>query len=354
MSYYITAHRHGSKINMPIEEKHKYITDSAYPTNTGNDITGYAQEMNTLVSYTINTIPIYKTDYRTHISTIAPNVGTSTSTSGNVKGLNLDEDMIKLFYRPQQLTIEQGTGARQRIGDKVFLKKVNIMINLSATQSWMTSLAPHKHIENTQQPTFRPTTFTGNSTGGTITTVESDTTFYNQINWRQGIRQWAKFRVMLVRFNDLTDQQETNESSLKTYVKKWFNTIFVPSIIIPSVSSNYEDIPVVSNQSKMLRESTDYNGKYQIIYDQIIELGQNDMNKYITINLDPKMNLTFDTDDHATSEKFNNVFGFIIPPTFYKMDMDTCTYQALQTSTDSNPFNLAHFSTNIKFTYYDI
>lgn len=365
MSYYITAHRHGAKINMPVEEKHKYITDSAFPLDSGADIAGYSQKMSpgATAQYAINTLSVYKVNYSTVIEgtgSASTPIGSSKSLSGLVKGLNLTEDQIQLFYRPAQLAIEQGTGSRQRIGDKVFLKNVNIMLNLCADQEWMKIFAPHKKVENTQQATFRPASYTGNSAGGTITSTESDATFYNQINWRQNIRQWAKFRIMLVRFNDLTDNQATQESYLKEYIRDWFNTIFVPSMIIPNAtfssgSPTYKDINVLSNQSKMLRESTEFNGKYQILYDEMVELGQNDMNKHITINLNPKMNLTFDNDNHPTSEKYNDVFGFIIPPVFYKMDMDTCTYQAIQTTNESgNAFDMAHFTTNIKFTYYDI
>lgn len=363
MSYYITAHRHGSKINMPVEEKHKYITDTAIATDDGADICGYSLLLNSTILYGNDLINVAKQDFRTVIqSTVSsspPSAGTSKSVSGVINGLNLPSGSIRLFYRPQQLSIKQGTGARERIGDKVFLKSVQIMLNLSAAQSWFTNLNPLKRQSNADLPLFRPTAYTGNTGGGTITSTETDITLYNEVNWRQNHKQWAKFRIMIVRFNDLTDQETTSESALKDYIQKWFNTIFVPSMIIPNdtfdISSKpvYKDIMVVSNQSKMLRESTEYNGKYNIIYDQMIELNNMDTNKFITIKLDPKMNLTFKDDNTPTAEKYNDVYGFIIPPTFYKMDMDTCTYQAIETG-QSSVSPLASFSTNIKFTYYDI
>lgn len=374
MSYYITAHRHGSKINVPVEEKHRYITDSAIPSFNGADITGLSQELNTSETYTSNNLGVFRNDYRGEIASTTSGTtkrGSSTSSDGIVQGLNLLDSTIRLFYRPEQLHIEQGTGPQQRIGDKVFLKSVNIMINLAATQSWMTAFSPNDKTQvNADLPTFRPTAFTttntgGVITGGAITTTETDTRFYNVIDWRKNIRQWAKFKIMIVRFNDLTDAQTTSESALKEYIQDWFNTIYVPSIIIPNTTTDssgepvYKDINVVSVQSTMKRESTKYNGKYQIMYDKIIELGQNDTNKFIQIDLEPKMNLTFEDDEngmsHPTSERYNNVYGFIIPPTYYRMDMDTCTYQALQTNIESSAsFNLATFTTNIKFTYYDI
>lgn len=364
MSYYITAHRHGAKINMPVEEKHKYITDTAIATDDGADICGYSLLLASTALYGNDLINVSKQNFsnviQSTVSETAPHTGTSKSVSGIINGLNLSSGLIRLFYRPQQLTIKQGTGSRERIGDKVFLKTVQIMINLSATQKWFTELNPLKNKRNTTVTTFRPTAYTtSGGTTGTISTTTHDATFYNEINWRQNHKQWAKFRIMLVRFNDLTDQQSSSESTLKEYVQDWFNTIFVPSMIIPNDTYGsgdvpvYKDILVVSNQSKLLRESTNYNGKYQILHDQIIELNNMDTNKFITIKLDPKMNLTFKDDDTPTAEKYNNVYGFIIPPTFYKMDMDTCTYQAIETM-ESSSAALASFSTNIKFTYYDI
>lgn len=358
MSYYITAHRHGAKINMPVEEKHKYITDTVDAGFTGADIHGISQEINTVVSYQNNSITAGKTDFRNSIEQTSPKYS-SLSTSGRVLGLNLTYDRIKMFYRPAQLTIEQGTGARQRIGDKVFLKTVQIILNIAATQAWMTNLAPSdKQIENNTVNLYRPVSYTGGSSGGTIANLQDTYVLRNVADWRNNIRQFIKFRMMIVRFNDLTDTEQTNETALKQYIADWFNQIFVPAAIIPNASFSsgvplYKDINIVSNQSQMKRESTEYNGKYQILYDQMIELGQNDTNKHIEIKLDPKMNLTFDKDNHATAEKFNDTYGFIIPPTFYKMDMDTCTYQAIQTA-NSTPQTIANFTTNIKFTYYDI
>lgn len=361
MSYYITAHRHGAKINVPVEEKHKYITDTLDADFSGADVVGVAQELNTSVIFGANSLYVGKTNFEGAIAqTSSPDTPryTSISRSGIVKGLNLGYSQIELFYRPAQLTIEKGTGPRQRIGDKVFLKSVQIILNITASQNWMTEFSPHKKDENATISTYRPTVYTNNSTGGVITTTTNTTTLYNSIDWRKNIRQWMKFRILIVRFNDLTDVQQVDETSLKSYIQDWFNTIFVPAAIVPNGTFNdnvpyYKDINVVSNQSKMLRESTNYNGKYKIIYDDLIELAQNNPNKHIEIKLDPKMNLTFNDNDQVTDEKFNDTYGFIIPPTFYKMDMDTCTYQAIETSLSST-LTAATFMTNIKFTYYDI
>lgn len=364
MSYYVTAHRHGAKIHMPVEEKHKYITDSIDQDFSGADMHGMSQRLDTSVTYQDNTLTATKQDFTTVIQqtdTTATPKYSSISVTGRVQGMNLTWDRIKMFYRPAQLTIQQGTGSRQRIGDKVFLKSVQIIINIAATQSWMTTLAPTKTQANATVTTYRPTAYsTTSTTAGTISTTTHDADLVNVINWRNNIRQWMKFRILIVRFNDLTDVQQVDETALKQYIADWWNKIFVPAAIIPNMTFNsqtgaaiYQDINVVSNQSKMLRESTEYNGKYQIIYDNLIELAQNDPNKHIEIKLDPKMNLTFNSNNHVTDEKFNDTYGFIIPPTFYKMDMDTCTYQAIQTSNGS-PQILSSFITNIKFTYYDI
>lgn len=350
MSYYLTAHRHGNRINIPVEEKHKYITDRVIPSAEGTDVAGYSQKISTEAAFFQNIFNLYKTNFSLYVNTN----GTSKSAFGNVIGLNMSSNSEpRLFYRPQQLYIAQGTGARERIGDKVYVKKVQIMINLSLLDSARRLLSGNTNQIVNQTPVIQPVSYTTATGGGTIVSTEHDIDNYVNHDYRANQKQWYKFRIMIVRFNDLLDEQRENESDLKDYVKDWWNKIWVPQAICTSDNDGYVDIPIVSNQSKMLRESTEYNGKYQIIYDQMIELNQADTSKHIEINLEPKKNLNFGNDLHPTNEEWNNVYGFIIPPLYYKTDMDLVSYQTLQLGSESS-IALAEFTTNVKFTYYDI
>lgn len=354
MSYYITAHRYGSKFNVPVEEKHKYITDGLRVSDS--EVIGISDalpESALIKSSNVFTIrkPIY-TSYIQNDKSIIP-----TTSSNQVFGLNLISNYVHLFYRPSMLTIEQGTGARQRIGDKIFLKNIQIMINLSAMKDFYEKLLGNSLVQSTTQILHYPVSFSPNTPTPTASIIVNDTdttNFYTYFNARMNTKQFMKFRIMIVRFDDLSDDEEKKEEDLKIFIRRWFNEIYVPLAIVPKTDDNYLDLPVVSNQSKMLRESTQYTGSYKILYDEMIELNQNDYSKYIKINLEPKMNLTFkDSDNTPTTEVFNNVFGFIIPPTYYKTDMDVCTYNNILRGTTTD-YNIAEFTTNIKFTYYDI
>ena len=355
MSYYIKARRGKKTINMPIEEKHIYITDTLKSSNNNKEIDGYTGLIND--DYIENDLVITKKSYEGLFADSAISGTASLSTTGIVEGLNCVANYIRLFYRPQLLNIEQGTGARQRIGDKIFLKTVQIMLDLALKFDVPQLLLGDGSHTTTTFKTYKTTEIEGEQDGhdldlevrGTETTNDFDV--YR--NFRHNIKQFYKFRIMVVRFNDLKDTQQTNETELKKYIADWFNTIFVPSSLTPATVNSYKDICTVSNQSKMLRESTTYNGKYQIIYDSMIELNQNDTNKHIELTFNPKINLTFKDENFPTNTDFKNVYGFIIPPTYYKMDMDLVSYWSTQYG-NTETIKLANFTTNIKFTYYDI
>ena len=355
MSYFITAHRGGKKFSVPVEEKHKYITSGLRLSDS--DVFGISDALPESTNLKpANVFNLNKPNFNGYIQndkSIIP-----TTNNNTVSGLNLLSNYIELFYRPSMLTIEQGTGARQRIGDKIFLKSVQIMLNLSMMKQFYDNLAGNSDVIvgsiNDTYPTGFTSTGTGTTMTGTITTSNNPSDFYIYKNNRMNIKQFMKFRIMIVRFDDLSDNEGKKEEDLKIFIRNWFNEIFVPLAIVPASGSGYQDIPVVSNQSKMLRESTQYTGSYKIMYDEMIELNQNDYSKYIKINLEPKMNLTFkDSDNNPTTENFNNVFGFIIPPTYYKTDMDIVSYNQFLRGVYSS-INVAEFTTNVKFTYYDI
>lgn len=355
MSYFITAHRKGAKINVPIEEKHKYITNTLIPQAEGKDVAGTSQKIGPTVAFLRNVFDLYKVNFNDYINAN----GTSKSNTGNVSGLNMSNSSEpRLFYRPQQLYLTQGTGARERIGDKIYIKSVQIILNITMLDSVRRLLSGNINEITNQTPVMTTTGFTATNvgqivTGGTIQSSEFDVDNYVNHNFRANQKQFYKFRVMIVRFTDLLDEQQENEQDLRDYLKDWFNKIWVPQAIVPSDADGYLDINVVSNQSKMLRESTEYNGKYQIMYDSMIELNQNDFSKHIEITLKPKKNLNFGSDDHPTNEDWKNVYGFIIPPLYYKTDIDLASYQTIQNSPE-NSVALAEYTSNVKFTYYDI
>lgn len=352
MSYYITAHRKGNYFNVPIEEKHIYQTGGLQIIGNGiNNLTGNSINLGG-ASMTRNDLYVAKNDY----TNIITSGGLSKTTAPNQISLNCVASYVRLFYRPLNLTITQGTGPQQRIGDKVFLKNVKIVMNLSLNDDALIGLNGND-AETSTFNTRYPTGYAAISSSsgvGAITTNTQSNNIYTYDNKRLNNKLFYKFRIMIVRFNDFNFKQSDTELNLQTYIANWFNTIFLPQAIINAPdASNYVDIPVVSNQSKMLRESTQYNGKYNIIYDQIIELNEKDSSKHIEIALEPKKNLTFDDNNKPTDEDFNNVVGFIIPPLFYKTDMDFISFNRIN-DLISNAGMIADFTTNIKYTYYDI
>lgn len=358
MSYYITAHKYNNKINIPIEEKHIYKTDSSKPSiygYYGNTWFGTATQNNTL--------SLRQRKLSDYID------ATGHSKTPKADGSYLFSLALRnpqLFYLPKIFKCDIGTEANQRIGEKIFMKSVKIMIDVKLMYDFFYNLNGNQPVNNVvktynlENYTF---SYTGSEVGGVGSGSIDDQEVSNSIityqDNRLGYSQWAKFRIMIVRFDDFDWPDSNPIGTLKNYFRDWFNKTYVPNFIVPitaGAEQQYASLFATSNQAKMLRESTEYTGKFKILYDEVFTLGDKDPMKHIEINLNPKKNLTFDKDGNITNNDWNNVFGFILPPALYGTDIDPITYRELmkQETTEATDWNIADFTTNIKFTYYDI
>lgn len=360
MSYYITAHKYNNKINIPIEEKHKYKTDSVIPVSNSemNEYQGYTWWGTTIQTNSLSL-------RRRNISDLvdATSHSKQPESSGSFE-YSLALKNPQLFYVPRLFSLEQGTGPDQRIGEKIFMKTVKIMLDIKLNEKFFYGMNGNVAVINeieTYKPTTidtrpLPTTPSAITEWDVITTTKTNTIDTYQNN-RLHYSQWAKFRIVIIRFDDFDWPAHGPYAALETYFADLFNGVHVPNFIVPALNNSpYAPLYAISNQSQMLRESTEYTGKYQKLYDEVITLGDKDPAKHIEINLNPKMNLTFGSDGYITNEKWNNVYGFILPPTLYSMDMDPISFKELNKSgaSTSSDINIADFTTNIKFTYYDI
>lgn len=88
-NYYITAHNKSKKINIPLEEKHKYF-NQASGGETG--------------------IQIHKTEISIN----------------TVHGYTVTKDNIHIIFNTNNLSISQGTEENQRIGNKIALKSIDL------------------------------------------------------------------------------------------------------------------------------------------------------------------------------------------------------------------------------------
>ena len=337
MTYYITAHKKGNKLHMPIEEKHIYMTHKPVKTFASVDgwylRSGFTLDLPKFDTSVIDT-NINTQGYSTRNTSVNPD-------AINLNGVNVTGDKIIRVYTPYTFTIDKGDGSNERIGDKVFIKSVKLMFNINFNY--------YKYMQYISQYA---------ADVNTITTEVADQATQNTVrtylNTRNNMDSFFKLRFMLVKFDEL-DQGYV--STLNDNIAKWFNSTFVPSLYAPPSTSSNIAIPFVSNQAKMLRESTPYTGKFKILKDMMITIGNKDPQKHIEIDLEPKMNITFNPDNSTSRAGFvsnsdwTNVIGFFILPSYYQEDMDLVSFNQINKEALTNFITMDE---NIKITYYDL
>ena len=316
MSYIIKAYKKGSKMNIPIEDKHKYDTQAEAhdyytfePTNPGHKLS--------LIPYT------------------AAFTGLGPAGYGAV--WNQSKHNFEIIWAGGYFGTTVGTGADQRIGNKVYLKNMTILINLYMRES-------AKRFFNCEYVNY--------------TDINTDAT--SLAGWSAHMKEEGetaakfKFKMMMVKFDEAVDQ---------TYIANWFNTIYVPQYYAGAGTT----MPAVTNQSKMLRESTDYNGKYRILFEQSFSMNSKKGHKFINFNWEFKKNLTHDSNTGSvTDEDFTNLRLIIFSPTLLVNDMNGIAYSKLSDYME-NTYNLGnaaalrnyildafYIQTNIKYKFYDI
>lgn len=266
-NFYITAHNKGKKISIPLEEKHKY-----YHVSTSGDAN----------------IVIYKPD-----TTTSPYYG-YTVNGGN----------IRLIFNTNNISIAQGTGEDERIGNKISLKAIDLTTYIYLLGS----------------------------------------TVINNINPITGIKPSYNFRIMCVKFDDIMSNAQ---------IADWYQKTFIYYRKVAVSDANY--IPFQSNWMDKLRESTSYTGSFKILYDKKFTLGGTHTSTQMNINLPIKGIVNFDnTSNNPTdNQDINNTYCFLIGPSNNFLDMDSVsTYRFAQG--ENNQTGLAYMNSNIKIKYYDM
>lgn len=316
MSYIIKAYNKKSKLNIPVEDKHKY------------DTMGEAHDYYTFEP-SIPTKKLALIPYTAAFSNLGAN--------GYGAVWNDNKHNFEIIWKGNQLTTTAGIGADQRIGNKIYLKNMTILINIYMTES-------AKRFFNAEYVNYTDLNTDGTSLNG----------FTNHLKEEGETPIKFKFKMMFVKFDS-----EVNE----TYIANWFNTIYVPQYY----AGNGATMPAVSNQSKLLRESTDYNAKYRILYEQPFTINSKKGHKFINFNWNFKKNLTADSNTGGiTDEDFKNLRLIIFSPTLLVNDINGIGYSKLsdymeKTVSLSNAATLRNWildafyiETNTKYKFYDL
>lgn len=113
--------------------------------------------------------------------------------------------------------------------------------------------------------------------------------------------------------------------------------------------------PVQSCHQNRLRESSDYTGKFKILYDIPFKMTLNESVKQMSFHLEPRKNLTFESGT-LTNEDFKNTYAFLLGPANYSIDTDARTFELVHRAVFNNIQNMNNISggVNVKYTFYDL
>lgn len=205
------------------------------------------------------------------------------------------------FDITHNFVLPQGTDENERIGNKVFLKFIDL--------TYYISLRGEAYINN--------------------------------FSHGQAIDSYYRFRVMVVQFDDY--MTETN-------IADWFRTTYT---YFRTKAVYQNNLPLQSVHTAKLRESTPYTGTFKILYDKKTCLKKNKTVKMSTIRLPIKMNVNFEnTNNKPTDESMKNIHLLVIGPCYNELDMDAVSNDQTKALTSDVPlFNTACVS---KFEYYDL
>lgn len=367
MSYYLTAHRNGKKINLPVEAKHKYklgVVNANYYNSAS-----YVYENSVLKLWK----PVRDESMalsQTNQSTFA------TTTRG---ACTFDSNTVNLLYAGSTFHLsDQGAKADEYVGDKIFIKNITYTINLKLNSTFVRD---YRLFNNSAVSTF---TYRTDQTTKLGSMTQPNSSPSKPLN--------LCYRLMLVKFDepltittsgteygDIDTQliQEehdnvanTQTSAVRTALGRWFNQ----SRIFMRASDDY----IENNQSDQnlnecsqpvytdqLRESCIWTNKYKVLFDEKLKLSNANPSLFFSksFSINKNVNLTKSQYTDAGGQTINistisgdtlkNTYLFLIGPSNLATDINPELYDYLLNTSTSMTY-CANVDINTKITYYDI
>lgn len=224
------------------------------------------------------------------------------------RGYAPTEATCKLLHNTNTITVSQGTAEDQRIGNKVNIKSVSLVLNL--------------HM--------------------------NPTSLVNDFGHSELVDMKFHFRLMCVKFNSPLSTADEAEN-----FADWYRNTFIYYRTV-SVTGG-DKMPFQSNWMDKMRNSTDYTGSFKILYDKKFSLSKFKTVKQKQINLPINGNATFDNDTNqlTLNQKLSNIYTFLIGPSNNWLDMDVVSTGKAE-ALSNNYSSLFIYNANIKTIYYDV
>lgn len=366
MSYYLTAHRNGKHINLPVEAKHKYKL-------------GVVNREYTAPSYVLENT-VLKIAKPVHDESMALSNVTGSIFSSSTRGAcTFDGNTINLLYAGSTFHLsEQGAKADEYVGDKIFIKNITYTINMKLNSTFVRD---YRLFNNGAVSTFTYQTEQSSKLGSMTQPNSSPSKPLNLC-----------YRLMLVKFDEpLTTvtngteygdidteliQEEhdgianTNTQAVRNALGRWFNQ----SRIFMRASDNY----VNNNQSDtnlnecsqpvytdQLRESCIWTNKYKVLFDEKLKLSNANPSLFFSksFSINKNVNLTKSQYTDAGGQAINistisgdvlkNTYLFLIGPSNLATDINPELYDYMLNTSSSYSY-VGNVDINTKITYYDI
>lgn len=266
MAYIYARSKSGKPFKMGIEDKHIYHNYSEAGLYVGKNL---------------------KNDSTTEMTTSNPYcINSSKLASYNITG---------------GFVVPRGTDENQRVGNKVFLKFIDITYEIRM----------------------------------------SPTSYINSFSHGQAIDAYFRCRVMVVQFD---------AGKTETDLADWFRDTYT---YFSTRAIHNDTAPLQSVHTAKLRESTTHTGAFRILYDKKICIKKNKTVKMSTIRLPIKMNVNFENDyNKPTDESMKNIYLIVIGPCYNEVDMDTISYD--KTASIAADTLLFYTGCVAKYEYYDL
>lgn len=245
-----------------------------------------------------NINPVYIELYKTNLNV------TPSPTMDQVRGCGPNNDTIKIIHNTNNMITQRGTAENQRIGNKINLKGINMVISLYFVKDVIATYLSHS----------------------------------------EAVLMKFNFRIMTVKF----DQIMTS-----TDIARWYRETYIYTRNISiTAGDNY---PQQSNWMDKKRESTPWTGSFSILKDKKFVLDKNHTTTMINYNLGINKDVNFDnTTSKPTDNQFiSNIYTFIIGPSNNFYDMDAVSQSKVE-NLSTGSIATWIIEANIKHVYYDM
>lgn len=235
---------------------------------------------------------------------------TTAPTIDNTRGLTVSFDNIVPLFNSNSIMFNRGTGSDNFIGDKVYIKSINLTIDCYLDGANMIASFTHG----------------------------------------QAIDIKMNFRLMAVQFPD-ANFAVSGSSDIQDTVSNWFRTNYIYYRLVNTGGG--KQTPFQSNWMNKMRESTAYTGKFKILYDKKFTMGKDCTSHQFELSLPIAGNLTFNSSNIPTNDLLKDIAVFIITPSNNYLDVDCITSDQL-TRLSGDKIVAGYANCNTKIKYYDV